>query len=63
MCKIITTAKLGRLSEQSLWDLLDQTYEQLIRSEPESANRRNALASIENIQRALGRIGQYVQQA
>ena len=56
MYKIITIAEIQHLPEQSLWELLGEAHKQLIRSDPGSANRRNALASLETISSAMGQL-------
>jgi hypothetical protein len=50
---LITRFELAKLSTPVLRGLLRETFNILARSDPDSAERRNALASIENIQREL----------
>lgn len=51
--KLITRFELAALRESELRALLRYGFNELARSEPESHQRRNALASIENIQNEL----------
>ena len=53
MSKIITISELQRRSLQELHGLQREMHAQLARSEPGSAERRNALANLENIGRAI----------
>ena len=48
--KLITRNELANRPTSELRGLLRQTFDALARSAPESPERRNALASIENIQ-------------
>lgn len=50
---LITRFELASLSQAQLRGLLRKTFNALVRSTPDSPERRNALASIENIQREL----------
>ena len=50
---LITRFELASLSQNQLRGLLRKTFNVLVRSAPDSPERRNALASIENIQREL----------
>ncbi|MEO0697857.1 MAG: hypothetical protein AAFY84_17380 [Pseudomonadota bacterium] len=50
---LITRFELASLSQNQLRGLLRETFNALVRSAPDSPERRNALASIENIQREL----------
>ncbi|MEL7112064.1 MAG: hypothetical protein AAGK93_03855 [Pseudomonadota bacterium] len=50
---LITRFELASLSQTQLRGLLRKTFNALVRSAPDSPERRNALASIENIQREL----------
>ncbi len=52
--KLITRFELAAKSENELYALLRAVFNELARSEPDSHERRNALASIENIQREIG---------
>lgn len=51
--KLITRYELVNRPTSELHGLLRQTFNTLVRSAPESPERRNALASIENIQSEL----------
>lgn len=53
MCKIITTAELQYRSLAELQALYRKVQQELAISAPGSAARRNALASLENIGRAI----------
>ena len=55
MTKLITNHELGRLSLTELQGLYRRIFNQLAQSQPGSPERRNALASLENIQRELNR--------
>lgn len=48
-----TRFTLAALSEPQLRSLLRETFNALARSKPDSPERRNALASLENIQAEL----------
>ena len=50
---LITRFELVKLSEPELRYLLRKTFNALAQSEPGSADRRNALASLENIEAEL----------
>jgi hypothetical protein len=52
--KLITRFELAAKSESELYALLREVFNELARSEPDSHERRNALASLENIQREIG---------
>jgi len=52
MRKIITPSELHHHSESELSALFRKVSQELTGTEPGSAERRNALASLENIQRA-----------
>jgi hypothetical protein len=52
--KLITRFELATKSESELYALLRGVFNELSRSEPDSHERRNVLASIENIQREIG---------
>jgi len=58
--KLITTFELAAKSEKELHALLRETFNELAKSEPDSPERRNALASIENINRELWARGIYL---
>lgn len=51
--KLITQFELAARSETELHGLYREIFNALVRSHPHSAERRNALASLENIQREL----------
>jgi hypothetical protein len=51
--KLITRFELAAKNENELRVLLRHAFNELARSEPESYQRRNALASIENIQNEI----------
>ena len=46
--KLITRFELAAKSESELYALLREVFNELARSEPDSHERRNALASLEN---------------
>ncbi|MEL6570958.1 MAG: hypothetical protein AAFQ64_04825 [Pseudomonadota bacterium] len=50
---LITRFELASLRQNQLRGLLRKTFNALVKSAPDSPERRNALASIENIQREL----------
>ena len=52
--KLITRFELAGKSENELRSLLRECFNELVRSEPDTFQRRNALASIENIQQEIG---------
>jgi len=52
--KLITRYELDARSTSELRGLLRQTFDALAASAPQSAERRDALASLENIQAELG---------
>ena len=52
--KLITRYELANRPTSELRGLLRQTFDALVQSTPESAERRAALASLENIQAELG---------
>ena len=52
--KLITRFELAAKSETELYALLREAFNELVRSESGSHERRNALASIENIQSEIG---------
>lgn len=53
MSKLITNAELATKSVPELRSLYRITFNELARSEKGSAERRSALASLENVSRAL----------
>ncbi len=53
MCRIITQSELAKLDDHQLRALFNQISKELNVSERGSKQRRAALASLENIQRAL----------
>lgn len=61
MSKLITTAELFGKSITELRALHRAVYDNLIRSAPGSHERRLALASLENISRALASCGLHAQ--
>ncbi|MCR9087554.1 MAG: hypothetical protein NXH97_12520 [Rhodobacteraceae bacterium] len=50
---LITRFELAALTEAELRGLMRETFNALARSEPGSPERRNALASLENVQAEL----------
>ncbi|TVZ39758.1 hypothetical protein P886_4166 [Alteromonadaceae bacterium 2753L.S.0a.02] len=55
--RLITRFELASKSEVELQGLLKEAFNELVRSKPHSPERRNALASIENIQFSLAMSG------
>lgn len=53
MSRLIVSSELQRLTLTELWALHARVHDDLIRSPANSADRRNALASLENIRRAI----------
>ncbi len=51
--KLITRFELAAKSKTELHALLMEVFNELARSNPDTHQRRNALASIENIQREI----------
>ena len=51
--KLITRSELGSRSTAELHRLLRETFNDLVRSRPDTAARRNALASLETIRAEL----------
>lgn len=51
--KLITKFELAAKSENELHGLLRMVFNELAKSEPNTYQRRNALASIENIQNTI----------
>lgn len=52
--RLVTRFELAAKNESELHGLLRNAFNELAQSEPNSMERRNALASIENIQREIG---------
>jgi len=52
--KLITRFELAAKNESELRGLLRNAFNELARSEHDSHERRNALASLENIEREIG---------
>ena len=52
--KLVTRFELAAKNENELHAYLREAFNELARSEPDSHQRRNALASVENIQNELG---------
>lgn len=52
--KLITKFELAAKSKTELHGLLREMFNELAKSNPNTHQRRNALASIENIQREIG---------
>lgn len=48
--KLMTRFELSKMSEEELRGMLGAVFNELAKSKPNSHQRRNALASIENIQ-------------
>ena len=53
MTKLITRSELSRCSLSELRGFYRRTFNQLVQSQPESHQRRNVLASLENISNEL----------
>ena len=53
MCRFITESELHRLSEDQLRALFNEVSRELHSTEPGTKKRRAALASLDNIQRAM----------
>ncbi len=51
--RLITRFEMVAKNESELYSLLREAFNELARSEPDTHQRRNALASIENIQAEL----------
>lgn len=51
--KLITRFELAAKNESELYALLREAFNELAKSEPGTYQRRNALASIENIQNEI----------
>lgn len=52
--RLITRFEMAAKNESELYSLLRDAFNELARSEPDTFQRRNALASIENVQREIG---------
>lgn len=52
--KLLTRFELAAKNKNELHILLRESFNELAKSNPKTHERRNALASIENIQRELG---------
>ncbi len=52
--RLITRFELAEKPKTELYALLRNVFNELARSKPDTPDRRNALASIENIQREIG---------
>ena len=53
MSKLFTTAELSGLTLYQLQAIYRTVHQELVQSQPGSDTRRNALASLENISRAI----------
>ena len=51
MCKIITASELQTRTTGELSALFHKVSQELVQTKPDTAKRRNALASLENISR------------
>ena len=52
--KLVARFEMAAKNETELGAILKEAFDELARSKPNSHQRRNALASIENIQREIG---------
>ncbi|MHA1839267.1 MAG: hypothetical protein ACTSYO_04825 [Candidatus Ranarchaeia archaeon] len=52
--RLITRFEMAAKNKNELRSLLNEAFNSLARSTPDTYQRRNALASIENIQREIG---------
>ncbi len=52
--RLITKFEMAAKNESELHGLLRNAFNELAKSDPDSIERTNALASIENIQREIG---------
>lgn len=52
--RLITRFEMAAKNEGELYSLLRDAFNELARSEPDTHQRRNALASLDNIQREIG---------
>lgn len=53
MTKLITTNELARLTDLELHGLYRAIFNELVLSDPDTAQRRNSLASLENLRREM----------
>ncbi len=53
MTKLITRNELARLNDSELHGLYRAIFNELVQSEPDTAQRRNSLASLENLRREI----------
>ncbi len=53
MTKLITTNELARLNDLELHGLYRKIFNELVQSDPDTAQRRNSLASLENLLREI----------
>ena len=53
MTKLITTNELAKLNDSELNELFRAIFNELVQSEPDTAQRRNSLASLENLRREI----------
>lgn len=53
MAKFITVNELARLNDLELHGLYRIIFNELVQSESDTAQRRNSLASLENLQREI----------
>lgn len=51
--KLVTHFELATKDDSELYALLREAFNSLTKSDPETPDRRNALASLENIQREI----------
>lgn len=52
--RLVTRFEMAAKNESELYGLLRNAFNELAKSNPHTHQRRNALASIENIQREIG---------
>ncbi len=52
--RLVTRFELAAKNESELHGLLRNAFNELVKSNPHTHQRRNALASVENIQREIG---------
>ena len=53
MCRLITTSELEHHTDKELCALFRKVTHDLTKSDPDTAARRNSLASLENINRVM----------
>lgn len=53
MTKLFRTNELARLNDNELHGLYRAIFNELVQSESDTAQRRNSLVSLENLQRAI----------